>query len=560
MREGWQLVMVCDIDEGTRNHLVHLARESGIDTRLLLTGFVPDAVLRLLYQSTDLFVFPSLYEGFGLPVAEALACGARVIGSATSAVAELLVPAAQFDPADDQAIATSVEHALTNDGMHALLDEQARRALPGWDVVANRTAEAYERVLGRSRLPGRRRPLVAVVTPLPPARAESPTTAFDSLRRCASTVICTRSPTGPATSTPGSDRRARPTASPCSRCSAWSTTNGLVAATTASSTASATASSTPALAQLRRRSGVVLAHEVRLTDLYALAADEPDAVPGDFAECLAGMYDGLPPGTGAAGRLTSEEADRIGVLMVAEVMALADRFIVMSEFAAERVRLDVGPEPAQRIGVVPFAIPDPVDNPAPPAARQPIVASFGVVNEVKQNSLLVAALPALLARRPDASVAFVGPCSESDREHLTALATALGVGERVVITGAVSATEYASWLDRAAVAVQLRRTTNGESSATVGDCLAAGVAVIVTRIGAARDLPDDAVVGVHPSVSAGDLASVIGDLLADTERRRGPRREAARLREHRFSVVARQLFADIIEPATVAGLSVARLS
>ena len=81
------------------------ARQSGIESRLLLPGFVPDAVLQLLYQSTDLFVFPSLYEGYGLPVAEAMACGARTIGSGTSSVAELLVPEAQFDPANDDAIA-----------------------------------------------------------------------------------------------------------------------------------------------------------------------------------------------------------------------------------------------------------------------------------------------------------------------------------------------------------------------------------------------------------------------------------------------------------------------
>ena len=87
-------------------------------------GFVPDAVLRLLYQSTDLFVFPSLYEGYGLPVAEALACGARTIGSGTSSVAELLVPEAQFDPGDDDAIAAAIERALTDDATR----RDARRA------------------------------------------------------------------------------------------------------------------------------------------------------------------------------------------------------------------------------------------------------------------------------------------------------------------------------------------------------------------------------------------------------------------------------------------------
>ena len=271
------------------------------------------------------------------------------------------------------------------------------------------------------------------------------------------------------------------------------------------------------------------------------------------------MYDGLPPGTGAAGRLSPDEAERIGVLMAAEVVALADRFVVMSDFAADRVRLDVRPEHADRIGVVPFGIPDPVADATPAAAREPIIASFGVVNEVKQNSLLVGALPAVLARHPAASLAFVGPCAEAEREQLTALAAALGVGERVVITGAVTAAEYASWLDRAAVAVQLRRTANGESSAAVADCLAAGAVLIVTGIGAGRDLPDAAVVSVSPSVSAGELATVVADLLAHPDRRHDLAAAGAyAAAHHSFSIVARRFFEDVIEPATRAGLSVAR--
>jgi glycosyltransferase involved in cell wall biosynthesis len=143
VKHAWQLVMVCGMDAPTRNHIEHLAREYGIESRLLLPGFVSDDVLRVLYQSTDLFVFPSFYEGYGLPVAEALACGARVIGSETSAVGELLVPAARFDPADDEAIAAAIDRALTDPAVHEVLDEQARTALPGWDAVADRTAAAY---------------------------------------------------------------------------------------------------------------------------------------------------------------------------------------------------------------------------------------------------------------------------------------------------------------------------------------------------------------------------------------------------------------------------------
>jgi glycosyltransferase involved in cell wall biosynthesis len=561
VREEWQLVMVCSVDDPTRAHLLHLAREAGIESRLLLPGFVPDSVLQLLYQSTDLFVFPSLYEGYGLPIAEALACGARTIGSGTSAVAELLVPEARFDPSSDAGIATAIERALTDDAQRARLDEQARRPLPNWDAVGDRVADAYEQLLARPRPAARRRPLVAVVTPLPPAASGVADYSFRLLaalrEHCDVHAFAdgrdrVDPQLGPPRAPDGVDvlpvrrlvdqERARGGYD----CVVYCLGNSEYHA--------------GALAQLRRRSGIVLAHEVRLTDLYALATDEPGAVPDGFAACLAAMYDGLPPETGAGGRLSPDDAERLGVLMAAEVAALADRFVVMSEFAADRVRLDVRPDDADRICVVPFGMPEPVLGATPTDARAPVIASFGVVNAVKQYSLLVASLPAVLSRCPEALLAFVGPCAEADRDAIVALATTLGVAERVVVTGAVSEREYASWLDRAAVAIQLRRTANGESSAAVADGLAADAVLVVTGIGAGRDLPGSAVVAVSPTVSERELASVVSDLLADPERRialaAAARDYAA---QHSFPIVATRLFEAVIAPAIRDGLSVPRL-
>ena len=561
VRNEWQLVMVCSMDPPTRNHLEHLARGLGIESRLLLPGFVPDSVLQLLYQATDLFVFPSLYEGFGLPVAEALACGARTIGSSTSAVAEQLVPEARFDPASDTAMAAAIERALTDDTTRSVLDRQAGRQLPGWDIVADRVAGAYERLLARPGPAPRRRPLVAFVTPLPPAaggvadfsfrllaelREHCDVHAFADGRRHVDPAL------GPPRAPEGVEvlpvrylvdhERARGGYDCVVYCIGNSEFH------------------TGALAQLRRRSGVVLAHEVRLTDLYALSADEPGAVPGGFEACLDAMYEGLPAGIGANGRLAPDDAERTGVLMAAEIVALADRVVVMSDFAADRLRLDVDAEQADRVGVLPFAGRDVVEDATPTAVREPIVASFGIVNDVKQNSLPVAALRGVIERCPDASLVFVGPCADAERERLTKLAATMGVEDRVVVTGAVTDAEYASWLDRAAVAVQLRRAANGECSGSVADCLASGVVPIVTGIGAGRDLPADAVIGVGSSVSPADLADVVVDLLRDPERRsRLAAAGRAHAAGHSHAVLARRLFEEVIEPASRAGLSVTRL-
>jgi glycosyltransferase involved in cell wall biosynthesis len=143
---------------------------------------------------------------------------------------------------------------------------------------------------------------------------------------------------------------------------------------------------------------------------------------------------------------------------------------------------------------------------------------------------------------------------------LTELAAALGVSERVLVAGAVTDAEYARWLDRAAVAVQLRRSANGECSGTVADCLASGAVPIVSGIGAGRDLPEDGVVTVGPSATPDALATVIVDLLRDPAGRQR-RADAGRgyAARHSHAAVARRLFEDVIEPATRAGLTAARL-
>jgi glycosyltransferase involved in cell wall biosynthesis len=130
----------------------------------------------------------------------------------------------------------------------------------------------------------------------------------------------------------------------------------------------------------------------------------------------------------------------------------------------------------------------------------------------------------------DARLVFVGPTATTD----------IAGAE---FTGAVDADVYRDWLNRASVAVQLRVSTNGESSGAVGDCLTAGVPTIVTAIGPARDLPDDAVVKVGADVDVATLAARITALLDETDARRrlhdGGRRYAA---EHSFARAARALY------------------
>src|SRR5262245_38181966 len=147
LRRAHQLLIVCNMPWLARRRLHRYGRSLGIRREdLLLVGFVSDRALAALYRSCHLLIFPSLYEGAGLPVLEAMSCGAPVAASNTTSIPELLGdPEGTFDPADPADIARSVTEVLETPGALARLRERSARrvALYTWDRVARETITGY---------------------------------------------------------------------------------------------------------------------------------------------------------------------------------------------------------------------------------------------------------------------------------------------------------------------------------------------------------------------------------------------------------------------------------
>jgi glycosyltransferase involved in cell wall biosynthesis len=109
-------------------------------------GHVPDGELAELYRGALCVAYPSLYEGFGLPLLEAMACGAAVVTSRGSATEEVADGAAVLvDPLDPASIATGLEEAISRRDELARLGRQ-RAASFSWDRVAEQTVEVYREV------------------------------------------------------------------------------------------------------------------------------------------------------------------------------------------------------------------------------------------------------------------------------------------------------------------------------------------------------------------------------------------------------------------------------
>ncbi|MCH8025705.1 MAG: glycosyltransferase family 4 protein [Chloroflexi bacterium] len=131
---------------------MELARELGLGDRVRYLGYVPDDDLPPLYSGAALLAYPSLYEGFGLPVLEAMACGTPVVASNISATAEVAGDAALLvDPLDVDGLATAMRRLLSDETLHAVLRARGLERAAGysWQRTARETLALYESLLAK---------------------------------------------------------------------------------------------------------------------------------------------------------------------------------------------------------------------------------------------------------------------------------------------------------------------------------------------------------------------------------------------------------------------------
>lgn len=520
LRTDHQLVVMNSLSAAGRQRWERAVTDVGLvpGDDVVLTGWHADDVLRSLYQRCDLFVFPSLYEGAGLPPAEAIACGAPVLTSCTSSLPEVLDFAdATFDPASTGEMASSIVRGLADEEFRTQLRRRGAERAPflTWDAVARRTLDALATLpapSGPTRLPTR----IALVGPMPPTPsgiADYNARLLPALARRGEVDVFT--PARP----PGGERhpgvRWFPPTALHDACSPWG--YDAVVYTAGNS------DDHHDLYELALQfPGILWLHDARIPGLYVTYGRErvggPEGARRFLAERLERQYHRrLPAHVRAQPDREPSELNDVGLGMTKELLDRARGLIVSSRLAARLVALDQPPDsPTPTTWVLPLGVPEPWSSGAP-RARASIV-SLGMVSPLKGCDLLISALARLRAGGTDATLTFVGGVADDYRAHLEQLASAAGVGDALAFTGHVDDEGYRRWLATATLTVQLRRSTNGESSAAVTDALAAGLPV-VTNVHAAAELPEGTVSLVPGDVDSVALADHLGDLLADPGRR-----------------------------------------
>ncbi len=150
IRERYQLVIASRVPEGNLVQLREVLKKLSLSSKgVIITGYLSDSDLVAMYNICDIFVFPSLSEGFGLPALEALSCGASVIGSNATSLPEVIgLEEALFDPNSIDSIAEKIVCAIENTEFNRKLKEHSlvQASKFSWDKSAKIAIEFLERV------------------------------------------------------------------------------------------------------------------------------------------------------------------------------------------------------------------------------------------------------------------------------------------------------------------------------------------------------------------------------------------------------------------------------
>ena len=531
IRSSTQLVFAGRMADHFVSQLQGFAKQAGLAPHeWVLTGFVLDQELVVLYTQCHCFVFPSWQEGFGLPALEAMACGAPTITANTSSLPEVVgLEAAMFDPFSVAQMSAKLLQTLEDEDFRQMLMAHglSRSKLFNWkDVALSALAVWNDWALSQAtqtadtnsfQVVHQHKPKMAFVSPLPPAKsgiAGYSSLLLPHLSKYYEIELVTDSEAPEALS----EMLALPL-----RSVQWFRENAhqydRVLYQLGNSPEHAAT-----LDLIQNVPGVVMLHDFYLSGLKSWL-EEHNHQAGVWTEALYASH-----GFSALSVWSKDPHQALVNYPVnLEQLQLAKGVLTHSLFSKEMTREWYGSDLADSIQVLPLLRVMPAKSSRQEARKRlgihpeaKLVCSFGFIDQTKHSKLLLQAwAQSRLSGLAHSHLVFVGQ-NEGDfyGESLVHSIEQSGRQSCVAITGYVDASVYADYLLAADVAVQLRSMSRGETSAAALDCLAAGLPTIVNAHGAMAELPAEVLWQLKDEFSVEDLSQALEVLLANEPRRR----------------------------------------
>jgi glycosyltransferase involved in cell wall biosynthesis len=511
-RRNLDLVIACQLTEEERRLLQQAGCLLGLNHSLKLTGYVTDEELKALYQLCRVFLFPSLYEGLGLPVLEALLCGVPVVAANNSSIPEIAAPVSHLTDPSQSEMARALEAALC-EPYELRQAERVRHAQNFcWEKSAAIACQAMQ-TIARPRRTRLRRHL-AWVSPLPPAGSGIADYSAEILEHLAGhfeidLVVDTAGPVVAGSLARdhlvlGAEEAAARHAAMPYDLFVFQMGNSVF--------------HLYMLELLRRFGGLVTLHDYHLGGLVYSAVQErvwnwtlAEELKYCGEEHLLDLF--------IRGRLYLHELLNEATFN-RRIVGMADALVVHSGWSWQRLR--------QAVKVPVVRIPLAVASPALGSRQQErarlglpqdafIICSLGQFGPPKRLDVLLRVVASMSAVLPaNLGVWVVGETTPGSKNELLTLAQELGIGHRVTVTGRVPLDDFSAYARAADICVQLRYPTRGESSASVLRALAVGAVCVVSDQGPMAELPDDVVWKVRtPEHEVADLTLALRRLCAE---------------------------------------------
>ncbi len=512
-----QLVIVCRLSPEAQTKYESMIEKLKLNGRIILTNFVSTDDLVRFYNLAYLMAFPSKYEGFGLPVVEAWACGTPVLTSSNSSLGEVAGEGAVLvDPFNVSDIERGLEYALTEAELDKLLEIGQRRLkeIFNWENVASITRSSLMKTAGKGseksddvsrENDGKRR--LAVFTPLPPLQSGIADYSEDIIRQLSAwfdidvfidtgyTVSCnlpSNVSVYPHTKYPGMNGRYFDTMYQMGNSEFHVYMYDYI----------------------ERYGGTLVLHDYnmngvvcmlqsigkqKLYERFVKADYSGDAADGIF------RY-GLTQHTPLNG-LVVNPAHRVIVHDSHIKKALIERNVgkkvfVIPHYAKPETVLGDTESLKNRFGY---------------SKEDIIFAAFGIIAESKRIIPLLKAFSRIHETEKAAKLLLCGKPVKAIEKELERFIGQNGLGECVKVTGFVDIDDFISYIDICDVCFNLRYPYNGESSGSLARILAKGKPVVVNRIGSFDSVPDDACIKL-PNVevmSGEDEVDAIYQVMSD---------------------------------------------
>lgn len=520
LRHNYQLAIVCSVKDHDRNRLMAITSRYKLNQdEVILTGFVPEADLVALYNLCELFVFPSLHEGFGLPALEAMSCGAAVIGSNTSSIPEVIGRSdALFDPTRIESITGTLYKGLTDsDFRQSLRDSAFQQASKfSWKSSASKALSAFERLYDqeqslRSQVAvSTLKPKLAFVSPLPPQQSGIADYSAELLPVLAQHYDITVIVDQPKVNGIWINENLAIQSIDWFRTHAGGFERRLYQIGNSHF-------HQHMFDLIEKYSGSVVLHDFYLTGAINWM-DTFVGPSGIFAQSLYRSHGYL-----ALSTLFREGIEPVSIRFPANQSVLdnAAGVIVHSQYSKDIAEKWYGRDISKSWQLIPqlHAPPQQITKKDARSRLQLnsddfIICSFGIVAPTKLNDrLLNAWLSSRLTDDPRCHLVFVGENHKGEYgQQLLAAIHESGMKDRIKITDFVNTESYGQYLAAADVAVQLRALSRGETSRAVLEAMVNGLPLVINDHGTMAGYPNDILIKLPDDFSDSQLVQAVETL------------------------------------------------